>query len=692
MAELSLEQQRVLALARARLRASQANPPASAGYSSTEPGRTEGDFWRDVQNDVVAQHPVASRVATALQGVPFVGEYADEVVGLFNPSAATAMRVSQEAMRDTRAGQTAGLQVAGAVAGAIPMAAGAAMLPGVGAGVNALAGSGRVAQGLAAGGAGMAAGALEGAVSGYGAGNEGNRLAEAGNRALIGGAVGGAVGVAAPLAAEGIRKAYGYLRGRDVSAIAQTLGISPEAAKAVKQALEGDDLAAASRNIGPDGMLADAGPGSRAMLDAATQTPGPAGRIARDAVDARAGAASTRLTAALDNAMGPASGRADAAEAVRRATAPARKTAFDAAYSTPIDYASPAGQRIEALMGRLPPRQTQAAISAANDLMRFEGLPGQIMASVDDAGRVSFREMPNAVQLHYIKRGFDQIAEAGKDPITGKLSPEAAFAAKVAREVKLSHAAANPAYRQALKVSADSIQLESAIETGYNALRPGTTREMLARDLRGASGPQRQAAAQGVRQYIDDAMANARTILSDPGRTEEIGGAVKAINDLASPASRTKLRTILGQKADALFSEIDEIKTAFELRAALAQNSKTAPRQAVQASVREAAAPGAIEALSRGNVREATQRLVQVFTGATPEMQTLREQGIYAEIARALTEKRGPTAQQALRVIERATAGQPIRDAEAALVARALVTGAAAGGYRAGTLAIGNPQ
>ena len=194
MGELTLEQKQALAKAAARLRLKK-NP----GYSSTDPNRTEADFWHDVQDDVVKQHPIAARAATALQGVPFVGQYADEVVGYFSPEAGRAMRVSQEAMADTRPGQTAALQIGGAVAGSIPLAA-AAGPTAIAAMPQSLAGRALVGAGI-----GAAAGGLEGAVSGYGAGNDGNRAQAAQDYGVAGAAMGGAMGAAAPMAAAGLR-------------------------------------------------------------------------------------------------------------------------------------------------------------------------------------------------------------------------------------------------------------------------------------------------------------------------------------------------------------------------------------------------------------------------------------------------------------------------------------------------------
>ncbi len=176
-------------------------------------------------------------------------------------------------------------------------------------------------------------------------------------------------------------------------------------------------------------------------------------------------------------------------------------------------------------------------------------------------------------------------------------APRHEVAARIAKDIRNAHAGANPAYREALRTGMDSIQSEKAVETGYKALMPGTTRESFANDIRGLNDSQRGAAKLGVRQYIDDQTANVRAIMSRPGGTE-IGEAMKGLKDLSSRASQSKLAALLGGKeAKALADEADRLSTAFEIQAAMAQNSKTAVRQAVQASVDQSAAPNVVQKL-----------------------------------------------------------------------------------------------
>jgi hypothetical protein len=85
-----------------------------------------------------------------------------------------------------------------------------------------------------------------------------------------------------------------------------------------------------------------------------------------------------------------------------------------------------------------------------------------------------------------------------------------------------------------------------------------------------------------------------------------------------------------------------------------------------------------------GEPVNATKRVVQLFTGTTPEARTLRQMGIYDEIAKSLVGIRGAQAEQALRLVERAMAGEVLNDTHARIIARAITIPGASGAFRAG--------
>lgn len=643
--------------------------------------------------------PVMNAVTKFAQGIPFVGQYSDELTtGIDRATGGTGaagevQRQVQDAMDRQYPKTSVGLQVAGGLAGSAGLGGlatkGAQALGVTGQAISSLvpAGlAGRVAAGAAAG---AAIGGTEGAVSGYGAGTEGQRGQSAISGGLVGAGLGGVIGGLAPLASAGIKSAVEAWKGRDVSVIANRFGISKDAARVVKAAIENDDMAAADaalRRAGSDAMLADASPATSQLLDTAMQSGGKAARIGREAVDSRAVAANDRITTSLDTILGRPEGVKSASRDVATRTAGLRSQAYDRAYGSPIDYSTGGpGDAILGVIERIPPRTVQAAVSEANDAMRAAGVTNkQILIDIADDGAVSFREMPNVQQLDELKKALGSIAQNETDAITGRITGAGLRAKKLAADLSAAIADAVPQYRTAVKLGGDKIAEQNALDIGRKALLSGTTREQVAEAMAGASRDAQEAARRGLRTYIDDTLANVKAAISDPNT--DAREAMRVVKDMSSRANREKVEMVLGKpRADALMRTIDEAAAQLATRSAVARNSATASRLAGKEAIDAITEPGALSTLLAGRPVDAGRKLVQLFTGSTAEAQTAQKQAIYAEIATALTKMRGPDAQLALEAVNKAIAGQPVSSAEAARIARALTTGGALAAYQTGT-------
>lgn len=656
----------------------------SPGYVTQDPQVIDGIMagitpaetqTTQMQEQVVERFPVATRAAQAISGVPFVGEYTEEAVGMVSPKAMEAMRTGREALEATRPVEAAALKVGGAMAG------GAAMLPAL----PALGGSTLGATALRGAAAGAGLGAAEGAVSGYGRGEGDTRMGEAQTGALIGGAVGGAVGLVAPVVGAGIREAWKNYKGRSVTEISKSFGISTDAAKVVRTAIENDDLIAAQaalQRAGSTSMLADAGPSTQRLLDVSVTSGGAAPRIAGEAVTERAREAGVKMTTVLDDILGAPEGAGTLQRGIRQGTQQARTQAYRSAYAQPIDYSSPRGRALESLLTRVP----QSAINRANELMRIEGQQSnQILARIAPDGSVTYTRMPDVRQLDYMTRALGDVAEAQN--AAGKLGGTTQLGmatSNLQRQIRTILRREVPEYGVALDTAADAISRVKAVDLGRDALSAATTREMVRDGMRGASAAERSAAKAGLRSAIDDTLARVNAVATDPN--VDIREFQKLANNiLRSRATRDKMAAILGQAdADRLYKELDEAVVSLELRAAIARNSATHQRQAIAGAVEDITAPGALSQLLAGEPINATKRIVQLFTGTTPEARTLRQMGIYDEIAKSLTGIRGAQAQQALRLVERAMAGEALNDTHARIIARALTVPGAAGAFRAG--------
>lgn len=500
------------------------------------------------------------------------------------------------------------------------------------------AGSGLIPRTLAGAGDGLIAGGL------YGSGS-GEDLTSRGIEALKGMGAGAVAGGAFPLVAAGASKAYSSvanaLLGRSA---AKQAGTSPEVLRMIGNTLDADGTLGPlgqsnMARAGGEAMIADAGPNARAVLDTAIQRGGPGAVSARNAIAERTERAASSLTGSLDQNLGAPEGVTAARSAIREGSAAARGSAYDDAYKAAIDYADPRGQAIESIVKNRVP---QSAIAEANALMRAEGhTSSQILAKVADDGSVVFEKLPDVRQLDYITRGLNEVADQadGAGKLGGTTAKGRAYQ-NLSGEIRDQLRDLVPAYGKALETAADPIRRSKAVELGSKLLSPSMTRDQVEEAVRGMTGPERDALAQGIRSRLDDAMANVtRTVQDgDTGARE----AIKAIKDLSSRANREKLTSAIGkEKADALFEEIDRAATSFDLRASVAENSKTYARQAADRKINDMTGTGAVDEVLSGHPVKAGQRVVQAITGRTPEKKLAAQDAVYSQIAEALTRGQG---------------------------------------------------
>lgn len=622
----------------------------------------------------VGENPAFARAASFTGGLPFVGEWYDEALGAISPEAGARLDNAKKTMTKAHPVQDAALRFGGTVAGTLATA---------GLGLPSLVGKipGLGLKMLAGGGAGAAAGAADAASSAAGAAAPGERSAAAAGAAPIGAGLGFGVGALAPAAAKGASAAWQYLKGKDIATISQALGISPSAAKAVKAALDGDDLATAARNIqrgGPNAMLVEAGPATQGLGSATMASGGKATAIMREGIDGRMAQGAADVRSAMDDAFKP--GTAVIPQP------PKIGTAYDNAYRKPIDYSAEPGRRIEALLPRVPKEEWAKArklIEMDPDVP--EDIKRQFLISIQPDGSLKQGTLPSVMELDYVTRSLNDTAKAGdgKGALGGNTNQGRLYG-KLSQRIREQVKASVPEYGQALDFASTEIGIKEAREFGETLLRPSTSRTTVYEMLRGAPEAERLAAKAALRQAIDDQLANTRRIMSRPGT--DVGEAIRAVRELSSRAARDKLAVVLGpQEATKLTESLDEAATAFEIGAALSRNSDTAIRQAVQGSVDASTTPGLVGRLMAGEPLQAGKRLAQIFTGATPEAQEAVKAGIYTDIAKALTSIKGQNAERALTIVNRAIQGQKLTDAQAIAAGRLVATVLGSAGYREGS-------
>lgn len=673
----------------------------SPGFSSTDPervqqalsGMTGGEISRQsIDEGIIAQAPFAARAGEVARGIPFVGSYLDEALGAVRgPEAAASARMATGAMQRQRPGETMALNIGGGLASAgLAAAAAPARAAGL---LSGIVGQGSRASQVARGaGAGLLGGGVEGGIYGFGEGTDmPSRVSEAGTGAGFGGAIGAIGGAATPLIEAGVRNVTGLIRRSDIAQIASTFGISPNAARVIKNTFEmGGDMNAAMQRLqqaGSEGMIADAGEAAQALLDA-TAASGPAGAAAaRGPIEERMARVGERLEAGLTQQLGqPAEGPVTAVSEIMARTREDRSNLYNRAYQQPIDYTAPQGRSIESILQtRIEPNVLNQAIQEANAEMRDRGMVNQqIMAQVGDDGQIRFVEMPNVRQLDELIKSLNALSRNARNteglvPVETPQSIRYRRQAQDLRQAVIDATGGEDSpYRAAVQMGGDTIQERNAYELGERLLSPRTRVEEVGLELgRNPSAAQIEAAQRGLRTRIDQVVGDVRRIPSDPNI--DARQALATLREMSSDNARAKISRLMGPRAQELFNMLDEAMVAAETRAAMSANSRTAMRQATQADVAEMTAPGVVGQALRGDPINTSRQLIQAVTGYTDEFSAQQRQRIYQDIARALTEARGPNAQIALRALDAAMAGQRLTEEQTDILAR-LVAGAITGG------------
>jgi len=634
-------------------RKGQSEAPAGWVAEGSGPSFTAEDG--DRAQRVAAMMPLTSSV----RGLPFVGSYGDEAVGVVGGEGArreyqdaAALMEEQHPGMDTALRLGSGITATGALlkgAQFLP----AALQPGF---ISNMGGKSLARRTLASGGGAALGAGAEGAIYGAGIDEDGTRGGNAAKYGVMQALIGGGIGSAMPIVGDALQAGANKIAdvANRVSRPATLPGMSREASDQVLTHARYADVAGEGldeiRRAGGQGILADI-PGMQSLTDQAVNMSPAGANIAGRAVNDRAAAAGTALGQSFDAVMGGPEGSKAISRSIREAAQPGIKNAYQTAYQAVIDYSTQAGQKIRSILDRAPQSQVQAAIEKAKARMVWDGIENsQLPEVVIENGQVQFRKPPNVMQLDYIKRAFDSIAEDGTDAF-GKMTDDARFAGNVARTLKKAIGEAVPDYLTALGRASDEFTLQRSVRMGEGLLSPNTTREAVTDWLDGAGALDRQAAIRALRSNIDERIANATHAAGVP---EGVAEARKIFANMSSKAARTKMRAVLGDQADAVFRALDEAEKALELRTTVARGSDTAPRMVGDAQLKTAqdySAGGIVREAASGGVASAPKRVLEIAAANTPADKAARNEEIYREIAQLLTGPKGQAAEDAAKQI-----------------------------------------
>ena len=642
---------------------------------------TENLISESTAQSIIAENPVDARAAAARQSSLFgLGSFADEALQyLFGGDIKMANDAYVKAMNSAEPLETFLLQ-----AGVSTLEAGAVlkMFPKLAQLFGRKEGSSRIANTLRAGGAGATGAGVPAGIQSAGEADSGSRMSEGFKGGLIGAGTGFGIGVGTPYVGEGFNRIAEVIKKSDIAQIATSMGISRSAAMVIKSAIvQGGDLRKSIASImqaGDQGMLADAGVAAQALADAAAAAGPEAAQTVSTNISKRADTVIGNLDRTLTEELGTQTlGPKAALRIIRNRQGTQRKDAYNIAYNTPIDYASEAGIAIEQVLDTIDPSILDAAVRKANIRMRADNLKNmQVKATIGDDGEITFSNPPNVMQLDYIKKALGALAEDSKGEF-GKITDDSRLYSNLYRRLRramndgITDVNGNRVYEIATQYGGDVLQEEAAFKLGRDLLNNKVELEDVLESL-GSDPSVAQLAAlrMGLQSMIRKSLNDVKVLPSDTDiASRQLAQFMKMTG---SPNAIAKIRAVMGDGADALIKQIEQVQTAASTRASVSANSKTQIRSSTQKMVEDLTEGGPVRTFLEGKPAAGAQQLIQELTGFTKEFGERQRQSIFNELSDALTRIGTDDATEVLRVLDRVQRGLEVSNEQRQFAANRL--------------------
>ncbi len=503
-------------------------------------------------------------------------------------------------------GLDTGSQIAGAVAGTVPMVMAAPAAFGAGGGGL-----------LARSGISAAAGTtLGGADAGVRSGGD--------LEAIKSGAKwGGAFGLGGPTLGQAV--------GAGTRALSSRFGGgAPQSAFGRAVGADGvDDIAGRLRDMGPDAMPMDIGPNLQRQAGALAATPGQSQQTIRSAVSQRQDRAGQRVASALDGALGqPLDTVALADDIIARRSA-AAKPLYDAAYAKPVPYT----RTIEHILTR---PSVGKALKQAQRMAADEDIPSQQwFANIADDGTVTIKNVPDVRQLDLTKRALDDMIDGAKRSGNNN---DARILTQLKDQLVKSVDAAVPEYAAARKAFAGPSAVMDALEEGQKAFSTTINPNQLRAQLMKMGASEREAFVQGARAQIANIMGTARN------------DALSARTTFMKGYNKEKLEILIGKERAAQMLKSLDAETAFtKTRDVVTGNSETVARASAQADVGAGPQrPGLLRSAFNMRFGDAAADLGDMAIGAS---KSASQSKANEELARLLTSRNPADLQRTVKLV-----------------------------------------
>lgn len=560
-----------------------------------------------------------------IEGIPVVGPYIRKALDYPAAGAAylmtdrddvtfddalKAVRQEQEPAKQRNPMLNTGSQIAGGIAGTLPMVAAAPGMFGAGAGPL-------LGRSLWSAGTGAAIGGADAGVR-----NDFDPLAMA-----KGSALGLGIGAAAPLA--------GQLIGKGVNAVTSRFNSPSSAQQSIAQAVgrDGiDDVTARLAQMGPDAMPMDLGANLQGQAAALAGTPGKSQEIIRSAVANRQANAGSRIAGSLDDALGQSVDTVAVADDIISRRAAAAKPLYEAAYAKPVPFTV----ELEETLKR---PAVASALKSAQKMAANEGIPSQQwFANIADDGSVTIQNVPDVRQLDLTKRALDDMISSAQ---RGGNNNEARILTQVKDKIVGMVDDAVPEYAAARKAFSGPSSILDALEEGKNIFGKKLTPNQLKTQMLKMGDAEKEAFIQGGRAAVADTMGTARN------------DALAARNMFSSGYNKEKLEMLVGkEQASKMLGSLDAEKAFTLTRDRVTGNSETFARaQAAQDIGAGAKEPGVVRELLNMNTGSAAAKFGDRFLG---NARNAAQQKSNEELARLLVENNGSNISAAVKAVQAA--------------------------------------
>ncbi len=315
--------------------------------------------------------------------------------------------------------------------------------------------------------------------------------------------------------------------------------------------------------------LMDTGDEMRGLAGSLSRKPGPSRTIVRDAVIPRQEAQLERVQDAIQRDLGPTTNvRAQSEQLIQSAQA-AAKPHYEEAYSKPV----PETQTLTDLMQR---PSMQGALKRAYGIAKEEGRDPKTMGfNIDPEGNVTLEKHNSMQTWDYVKRGLDDVIEANRDPVTGRLKlDEAGRAVNATQRQFLNELdSLNPAYKAARLAYGGPAKMATALNKGAKVVNKDA--EAIWAETRDLPSAELEQYKLGVRSALSKMME---------GRTDA-ADKVKAL--VGTPKKRAALAHLFGgtDKFDSFMQTLAHEGEAAKTHAAVNTGSPTANRLADDAQL-----------------------------------------------------------------------------------------------------------